>query len=531
MTKFCGIHGTYEEGNWSDVCPKCREAEERAEERIRKAEALAQEARERDEERAQEARALAIESRGRAEDREREDRELAKELARAAQQRSIEAQERDEERTRDDREWAEERAREAEERREELEDERAEEAIYRHANPGDYICNSCKYITLLKGASRCPSCHGDVPHSYWRDVDIKEEAERRAAQLRKELAAREAELRRVQEAEEWERTKPEREAAAAAALAAEEAKERERIAAETTARMERRGQGHFSYLRLLWSIPLWGVGGAIIGGIPGGIYGAFSPTLTADMGVEIWGIIGATIGIFITLVHTINIARGFLSETGNLIWADGLAITVAAITSIICIGSVPKFVRRIEAEDQRQRKVTPIPKAPPQDKTKFRHNKKSVPPENNPQVAPASTKSIETTLKEQDISTSKSITYKIRRQMLYDKKYQEILGGINDSFTVSGSCDTTLAPSEVLQFSVQRAGFASPIRFHSESLVPPQKWMQSGSLKYAGSCECDAYSGPCDIDVRNNGGFILLVMRNPESTGNNSITTFAINKI
>lgn len=63
-------------------------------------------------------------------------------------------------------------------------------------NPGDYICPSCLYQTLKKGASRCPKCHTDPGRQYWIDVETEE---------------RDARLRAIAAAEEWERGRPARE--------------------------------------------------------------------------------------------------------------------------------------------------------------------------------------------------------------------------------------------------------------------------------------------------------------------------------
>lgn len=73
-------------------------------------------------------------------------------------------------------------------------------------NPGDYVCPSCMFQTLKKGASRCPKCHADPGRQYWDEVETEE----RKARLRA-LAAEKAAK------EEWERTAPARAAAAKAA--------------------------------------------------------------------------------------------------------------------------------------------------------------------------------------------------------------------------------------------------------------------------------------------------------------------------
>lgn len=85
----------------------------------------------------------------------------------------------------------------------------------RRANPGDYACPHCKYISLKSEASRCPLCRGDVGSDYWNRVRAAEKAaeERRQA----EVAARVAEEKR---------TAPARAAAARAAARAEALKNR-----------------------------------------------------------------------------------------------------------------------------------------------------------------------------------------------------------------------------------------------------------------------------------------------------------------
>jgi hypothetical protein len=129
---------------------------------------------------------------------------------------------------------AEERAREAEDRACEADAraeadraailERLSAAEYARANPGNYQCPACRYITLLRDASRCPICHANPGDQYWAAVRDAERAEA----LRAEAAAR-----------EWKRTEPERvaKAAAAAAAAAEERKRTESERAAKAARL------------------------------------------------------------------------------------------------------------------------------------------------------------------------------------------------------------------------------------------------------------------------------------------------------
>lgn len=83
----------------------------------------------------------------------------------------------------------------------------AHESDHRRANPGDYACPHCKYISLNYDAARCPLCRGEIGGAYWNDVRAEEKAA--------------AERRRAQEEEaaaEWIRTAPQRAAAEAEAL-------------------------------------------------------------------------------------------------------------------------------------------------------------------------------------------------------------------------------------------------------------------------------------------------------------------------
>ena len=78
-----------------------------------------------------------------------------------------------------------------------------QESDYRHANPGDYECPHCRYVSLRRAAARCPLCHGTVPTDYWSRIFEAEKAEavrRRASQEAAEAA--------------WARAAPEREATA-----------------------------------------------------------------------------------------------------------------------------------------------------------------------------------------------------------------------------------------------------------------------------------------------------------------------------
>ncbi|MBE0618638.1 MAG: hypothetical protein IH608_12055 [Proteobacteria bacterium] len=53
----------------------------------------------------------------------------------------------------------------------------AQLAEHHRANPGDFECPHCRYVTLKREASRCPMCHGEVSRGYWEDVRAKELAD------------------------------------------------------------------------------------------------------------------------------------------------------------------------------------------------------------------------------------------------------------------------------------------------------------------------------------------------------------------
>lgn len=69
---------------------------------------------------------------------------------------------------------------------------RLEEAIRRaqlfEANPGEYGCPECRFITLRRGASRCPKCHASVPSGYWTPIFEREEREAAEEKQRRKLA-------------------------------------------------------------------------------------------------------------------------------------------------------------------------------------------------------------------------------------------------------------------------------------------------------------------------------------------------------
>jgi hypothetical protein len=71
----------------------------------------------------------------------------------------------------------------------------AKRAAYLQANPGDYECPHCGYITLLRNKPRCPICHGIVGSDYWASV---QERETRARAAQAERDKKEAEERAKQ---------------------------------------------------------------------------------------------------------------------------------------------------------------------------------------------------------------------------------------------------------------------------------------------------------------------------------------------
>jgi rubrerythrin len=122
---------------------------------------------------------------------------------------------------------------EAAERAEEDRKERrriAAEAEHKRANPGDYECPNCGYITLKRGRPRCPTCQGTVSPEFWPAIY---DAERKIAERRK--------AEELLKAEEWERTRPERERQAAEARRKAEraTEEAQRQAAEARGKAER----------------------------------------------------------------------------------------------------------------------------------------------------------------------------------------------------------------------------------------------------------------------------------------------------
>lgn len=109
-----------------------------------------------------------------------------------------------------------------------------EEAEYKRANPGDYKCPECLFITLRRGASRCPTCHATVPSSYWSPIFDRERRDAEEQERRAKLAAK-----------EWAKGEPERQRQAKAA--AEQAKAAAEAAAKA-ASAKRLACFYFGYL-------------------------------------------------------------------------------------------------------------------------------------------------------------------------------------------------------------------------------------------------------------------------------------------
>lgn len=93
----------------------------------------------------------------------------------------------------------------AEDRHEEVVDlaqqavHQAKHSEHKRANPGDYKCPECLYVTLKRGAMRCPICRARITQQYWAWVEAAETAYV-AEQAQAKIAAAEA----------WARAEPER---------------------------------------------------------------------------------------------------------------------------------------------------------------------------------------------------------------------------------------------------------------------------------------------------------------------------------
>ena len=89
------------------------------------------------------------------------------------------------------------------------------ESDERRANPGDYECPHCRYISLKRYATRCPLCRESPDSEYWNRVEKREERERERAKAAAEERVRLAKIAAEKHAAEAEqRQRQEQEAAA-----------------------------------------------------------------------------------------------------------------------------------------------------------------------------------------------------------------------------------------------------------------------------------------------------------------------------
>ncbi len=91
----------------------------------------------------------------------------------------------------------------AENRSGDIDDLRSEiqDLAHKQANPGDYTCPECKFVTLKYEATRCPKCHCAIPLENWSAIRAEIKAKAEAAEQRKrEAAEKQARDRAYQEA-------------------------------------------------------------------------------------------------------------------------------------------------------------------------------------------------------------------------------------------------------------------------------------------------------------------------------------------
>jgi ribosomal protein L37AE/L43A len=79
---------------------------------------------------------------------------------------------------------------------------------YKQANPGDYECPHCKYKTLKRRATRCPTCRESPGEQYWLNVEAKERKEESDARERARRNAEIAAAAAVAAANRLKREKP-----------------------------------------------------------------------------------------------------------------------------------------------------------------------------------------------------------------------------------------------------------------------------------------------------------------------------------
>ena len=164
------------------------------------------------------------------EEEEAEQRRKMLELQEEASQDAEDAREREEERRQEQEEREEERRREQEEREEERHEENIrlrEQEDFKRKNPGDYECPECLFITLKKGATRCPVCHAAIARDHWPPIVERERLQAEETARRERLAAEEKSRQERLAAEEWAKGEPERQRLAK--VAAEE-NERKKVA-------------------------------------------------------------------------------------------------------------------------------------------------------------------------------------------------------------------------------------------------------------------------------------------------------------
>jgi ssDNA-binding Zn-finger/Zn-ribbon topoisomerase 1 len=77
----------------------------------------------------------------------------------------------------------------------------ARESDFNRANPGEYACPHCKYISLKFEASRCPLCHGVIKSEYWNPIRRAREEQWRAKVAAEEEERRKEPARRAEAAD------------------------------------------------------------------------------------------------------------------------------------------------------------------------------------------------------------------------------------------------------------------------------------------------------------------------------------------
>jgi len=74
-----------------------------------------------------------------------------------------------------------------------------EDLAYKQANPGDYRCPECLFITLKRNSRRCPKCLSNISGEYWKETFEKERIKAEQEAIRQKAAAEEAaRLRKIQ---------------------------------------------------------------------------------------------------------------------------------------------------------------------------------------------------------------------------------------------------------------------------------------------------------------------------------------------